>query len=84
MEKKIVGQWETFLHGTGLRVVRLHLIAALVPEGNRGHKEPLHFALLRSDKTVIPLPPPVPGQPLLLLGSFRASLRLGQVPFPPR
>lgn len=48
------------LCGTGLRVAWLHLIAALLREGNRGHKDPRHFAHPRADKTVVPLPPPVP------------------------
>lgn len=59
-EKKIVGQWEMFLCGMGLRVAWLHLIAALLCEGNRGHKHLHHFTLLSYDKTWVPLPPPIP------------------------
>lgn len=36
--------------------------------GDRGHKEPLHLALLASDKTTVLPPPPVLGWPLLLPG----------------
>lgn len=49
-----------FLCGMGLRVAWLHLIAALLEEGNRGHRDPHHFTLLTCDKTLVPLPPPIP------------------------
>jgi len=78
-----VRQWEVFLCGTELRVAWLHLIAVLLLEGNRGHKNPHHFALLWFDKTVVPLPPPVPECPLPFLGSRRAPLRARQAPFLP-